>query len=326
MELHLIIKGIRKYLQLSQEDFANRLGMTRSNLSQMEIGRNTPSVALLNDLANIFHIDIRIVFQMINSDENVFLSLLPQLSSDLNKGKENGKERGNVSTDMSLDSRKTKSTPFEKEETKDSLFLPDSGKTKSTNIVELPVPVTDESEMVSVPLVDISVAAGSGYYNPDQLSEIDCIRFPKSMVKEGRTYLCVRIKGESMVPTLQDGGYLVIRLLERYEWQDVRDGHVYVISDTDGRAFVKRLKNRLSDFGFIVCMSDNPDVTHYRNFNLMENEINTIWHAEWYISAKMPNIHTTYYNKVSELEDKYDDVITQLQQVQREIRALSQPS
>lgn len=326
MELHLIIKGIRKYLQLSQEDFANKLGMTRSNLSQMEIGRNTPSVALLNDLANIFHIDIRIVFQMINSDENVFLSLLPQLSSDLNKGKENGKERGNVSTDMSLDSRKTKSTPFEKEETKDSLFLPDSGKTKSTNIVELPVPVTDESEMVSVPLVDISVAAGSGYYNPDQLSEIDCIRFPKSMVKEGRTYLCVRIKGESMVPTLQDGGYLVIRLLERYEWQDVRDGHVYVISDTDGRAFVKRLKNRLSDFGFIVCMSDNPDVTHYRNFNLMENEINTIWHAEWYISAKMPNIHTTYYNKVSELEDKYDDVITQLQQVQREIRALSQPS
>lgn len=326
MELHLIIKEIRKYLQLSQEDFANRLGMTRSNLSQMEIGRNTPSVALLNDLANIFHIDIRIVFQMINSDENVFLSLLPQLSSDLNKGKENGKERGNVSTDMSLDSRKTKSTPFEKEETKDSLFLPDSGKTKSTNIVELPVPVTDESEMVSVPLVDISVAASSGYYNPDQLSEIDCIRFPKSMVKEGRTYLCVRIKGESMVPTLQDGGYLVIRLLERYEWQDVRDGHVYVISDTDGRAFVKRLKNRLSDFGFIVCMSDNPDVTHYRNFNLMENEINTIWHAEWYISAKMPNIHTTYYNKVSELEDKYDDVITQLQQVQREIRALSQPS
>ena len=326
MELHLIIKGIRKYLQLSQEDFANRLGMTRSNLSQMEIGRNTPSVALLNDLANIFHIDIRIVFQMINSDENVFLSLLPQLSSDLNEGKENGKERGNVSTDMSLDSRKTKSTPFEKEETKDSLFLPDSGKTKSTNIVELPVPVTDGSEMVSVPLVDISVAAGSGYYNPDQLSEIDCIRFPKSMVKEGRTYLCVRIKGERMVPTLQDGGYLVIRLLERYEWQDVRDGHVYVISDTDGRAFVKRLKNRLSDFGFIVCMSDNPDVTHYRNFNLMENEINTIWHAEWYISAKMPNIHTTYYNKVSELEDKYDDVITQLQQVQREIRALSQPS
>lgn len=322
----MIIKGIRKYLQLSQEDFANRLGMTRSNLSQMEIGRNTPSVALLNDLANIFHIDIRIVFQMINSDENVFLSLLPQLSSDLNEGKENGKERGNVSTDMPLDSRKTKSTPFEKEETKDSLFLPDSGKTKSTNIVELPVPVTDGSEMVSVPLVDISVAAGSGYYNPDQLSEIDCIRFPKSMVKEGRTYLCVRIKGESMVPTLQDGGYLVIRLLERYEWQDVRDGHVYVISDTDGRAFVKRLKNRLSDFGFIVCMSDNPDVTHYRNFNLMENEINTIWHAEWYISAKMPNIHTTYYNKVSELEDKYDDVITQLQQVQREIRALSQPS
>ncbi|MEO3210718.1 S24 family peptidase [Parabacteroides distasonis] len=300
----------------TNKEFADSIDYLPQSLGEVLKGRRDVTIEVIRKLVIEYPISLDYIFTgegtMLIEDKNRWLpKWLPKwLPTD-----------GNNS-----ESRKTKSTPFEKEETKDSLFLPDSGKTKSTNIVELPVPVTDESEMVSVPLVDISVAAGSGYYNPDQLSEIDCIRFPKSMVKEGRTYLCVRIKGESMVPTLQDGGYLVIRLLERYEWQDVRDGHVYVVSDTDGRAFVKRLKNRLSDFGFIVCMSDNPDVTHYRNFNLMENEINTIWHAEWYISAKMPNIHTTYYNKVSELEDKYDDVITQLQQVQREIRALSQPS
>ena len=65
---------------------------------------------------------------------------------------------------------------------------------------------------------------------------------------------------------------------------------VYVVTDRDGKAYVKRVKNRL-DKGFIVCMSDNPD------------EIHTIWHAEWYISAKMPYIHQTYYTKVSQLED-----------------------
>lgn len=223
------------------------------------------------------------------------------INKDDLEGNPNGNPNGNL-------------TPF---------FMPNSGKTTGTNIIEVPVPVEDESEMVAIPVVDISVAAGSGFYNPDKLSEIDCIRMPRSMVKGGQPHLCVRIKGESMVPTLQDGGYLIIRLLDRSEWCDIHDGHVYVVSEVAGRAFVKRLKNRLSEHGFVVCMSDSADVQRYPNFNLMENELNTIWHAEWYISAKMPNIHATYYNKVSQLEDKYDDVVNQLQQISREIRALA---
>lgn len=331
MELHLIIKSIRKHAGLSQEDFANKLGMTRSNLSQMEIGRNTPSIALLNDIANIFHINIGVVFQMINSDEKDLPTLLPKLS-DQNNCNPNCNPSCNLNTNLPPETGKTKSTndvhldahpnahlnahptPF---------FMPNTGKTTGTNIVELPVPVEDESELVAIPVVDISVAAGSGFYNPDHLSEIDCIRMPRSMVKGSQPHLCVRIKGESMVPTLQDGGYLIIRLLDPSEWRDIRDGHVYVVAEKEGRAFVKRLKNRFVEHGFIVCMSDSADVQRYPNFNLMEYEINTIWHAEWYISAKMPNIHATYYNKVSLLEDKYDEVVNQLQQLTGEVRALA---
>lgn len=310
MELHLIIKGIRKYIGLSQEEFANKLGITRSNLSQMEIGRNTPSVALLNDIANIFHIDIRIVFQMINSDEKIFPSLLSSLFLDNNttEGNQKGNLEGNLSSDLLSKSRNSKSTTFEKEESPTSIFLPASGKSTSTKIIKVPVPVEDDSDTVNIPVVDISVAAGSGFYNPDFISEIDKIRFPRSMVKRNHTYLCVRIKGESMVPTLQDGGYLIIRLLDRSEWQYIRDEHVYVVASNEGSAFVKRLKNRFKDHGFIVCMSDNPDLMVFPNFNLFENEINTIWYAEWYISAKMPNIHKVYYNKVSELEDAFNEI------------------
>lgn len=328
MDLNLIIKAIRKHLGLSQEDFANNLGITRSNLSQMEIGRNTPSVILLNDIANKFHIDIRVVFQMINAPEENLLHLLPLLSN----GKEDGKEDGNPTPDSTPESGKTKSAQNNVPENvltnvpTQPIFSPESGKTKSTTIVEIPIAKSDNPDLIGIPVVDISVAAGNGYENPDYLSEVDAIYFPRTMMKSGDTYLCVRIKGESMTPTLQDGGYLVIRLLDRSEWANIHDGHVYVVSDRDGRSFVKRLKNRLSQHGFIVCMSDNPDVTRFRNFNLSEDELNTVWHAEWYVSAKMPNIHTTYYSKVGELEDKYDDVINQLQQIRRDIRALSQPS
>lgn len=242
----------------------------------------------------------------------------------------------NLTVDSSPNIGKTKSTTLENEENNTPLFLPSSGKTTSTKIIEVPVPVVDDSELMNVPVVDISVAAGTGCYNSDYMEEIDYIRFPRSMVKGNHAYLCVRIKGESMVPTLQDGGYLVIRLLDRAEWQNVRDGHVYVVSDTEGRAFVKRLKNRFNQHGFIVCMSDNPDPMGYPNFNLMADEINTIWHADWYISAKMPNIHLTYYKKVGEMEDamailqegykEFSGLANEVKQLRNEIKALSNPS
>lgn len=158
-------------------------------------------------------------------------------------------------------------------------------------------------DIVSIPIVEISVAAGDGYYNGDALDVIDNIQLPQSMVKRGSQYFCVRVKGESMAPTLLDSSFLVIRLLDRGEWEYMPEEQVYVVTDRDGKAYVKRVKNRL-DKGFIVCMSDNPDKAYYPNFNLQTDEIHTIWHAEWYISAKMPNIHQTYYTKVSHLEDE----------------------
>lgn len=157
-------------------------------------------------------------------------------------------------------------------------------------------------DVVNIPIVEISVAAGDGYYNSDTLDVIDSIQLPQSMVKRGSQYFCVRVKGESMAPTLLDSSFLVIRLLDRGEWEYMPEEQVYVVTDRDGKAYVKRVKNRL-DKGFIVCMSDNPDKAYYPNFNLQTDEIHTIWHAEWYISAKMPNIHQTYYTKVSHLED-----------------------
>lgn len=74
----------------------------------------------------------------------------------------------------------------------------------------------------------------------------------------------------------------------------------------------------------------------YPNFNLMENEVNTIWHAEWYISAKMPNIHNTSYKKVGELEDAIEELregykgfsslAEEMKRMRGEIKALSQHS
>lgn len=307
------LRFLRVQKGLNLDEFAF-LGIKKGTMSNYELGKTEPKFDVLLALSKFFGISV----------DDFLTKSLEEL--DANKGKEEGK----VSPENIFKSGKTNSTEnisshgylngyFDGYPTPS--FLPESGKTKSTNIIELPVVKSDNADMIGVPVVDISVAAGYGFENPDYLTEVDAIYFPKSMIHNGKNYLCVRIKGESMAPTLQDGGYLVIRLLDRAEWQYIREGYVYVVSDREGRAYVKRLKNRFSK-GFIVCMSDNPDVTRYPNFNLFEDEINTVWYAEWYVSAKMPNIHTTYYHKVGELEDKYDDILNRMQQMQREIRAL----
>lgn len=192
--------------------------------------------------------------------------------------------------------------------------------TEKSTYLEL---VSSDDESATIPLVDISVAAGcGGYDNPEYLEIVDSIRMPFSMIRRHAKYFCIRVKGESMAPTILDSSYVIVRLLERQEWQDMPEQHVYVISDRDGRAYIKRVKNRLREHGFITCMSDNPDKANYPNFNIQYDEINTILHAEWYFSAKMPNIHETYYKKVSDLEDKYDILENQMSKILKRIAPL----
>lgn len=179
-----------------------------------------------------------------------------------------------------------------------------------------PHQIIKEDHTVSIPMVDISVAAGCcGYDNPSFMDYVDDIKMPSSMIKNNATYFCVRVKGESMSPTILDSSYVILRLLDRPEWKDMPNGHVYVVSDREGRAYIKRIKNRFREHGFIVCTSDNTDKINYPNFNIEEENINCILHAEWYISAKMPNLNETYYDKVNHLENDVDWLKKQMKQM-----------
>jgi phage repressor protein C with HTH and peptisase S24 domain len=158
-----------------------------------------------------------------------------------------------------------------------------------------------------IPITDISVAAGDGHFNNDYIENVESLRLPIQFLKPNSTYLCVKIKGVSMSPTLQDGGYVIIRQLDRSEWAKMPDERIFVISDREGKTVLKRVKNRFKQ-GFIVCRSDSPDQATFPTFNLQVDEINSIWYVEWYFSAKMPNIHDQFYSRLQLLEDRVDEL------------------
>jgi transcriptional regulator with XRE-family HTH domain len=170
--------------------------------------------------------------------------------------------------------------------------------------------ISKEEQGSYIPITDITAAAGNGFINGDNITTLDQIQLPQHLLKNG-TYIAVKIKGESMSPTLQDGGFLIIRLLERNEWPHMPNEHIFVICDKEGKTFAKRVKNRYQK-GFYVLMSDNPDKASFANFNLEIEEVNSIWHAEWYLSARMPNIHDQYYSRLQRLEDNVDELLKRM--------------
>lgn len=158
----------------------------------------------------------------------------------------------------------------------------------------------------AVPLTDLAAAAGHGALNEEYFDAGEVIHVPSRFLKTG-SHIAVRVKGDSMSPTLQDGGYVIIRNLDPGDWDRFPNEQVAVVVNREGHAYLKRLKNRFRQ-GFITLMSDNPDKTSHPNFNLQREEILTLWHVEWYLSAKMPNIHDQYYSRLQRLEDKYEDM------------------
>lgn len=165
----------------------------------------------------------------------------------------------------------------------------------------------DRSDIKLVPIVDITSAAGDGACNPDYSDKIGDVALPANLLKHG-VHECVGIRGESMLPTLQSGGYIIHRLLDRSEWEDIKNERVYTVVDREGLARTKRLRNRLREGGFLVLTSDNPDKATYPNLNLYADEIHCIFEVEWYLSAKIPNIHDAYYSRMQGMIDDIDDL------------------
>jgi Predicted transcriptional regulator len=184
---------------------------------------------------------------------------------------------------------------------------------ESNNII-LPAPVLQDSpvqlrlkeNIIQIPVFDAAFAAGlSGCINGTKPDVEEYLAIPQTMLRRGAVYAGIRSKGHSMSPTIFDSDRLIVRLLDKGEWMDMRDEHVYAIIDNESRGFLKRVKNRFNQ-GFIVCMSDNIDKINYPNFTMQADEVVSIWHADLHVSALMPNINETYYSRLKRLEDKVD--------------------
>lgn len=110
-------------------------------------------------------------------------------------------------------------------------------------------------DFVAVPRVDAEASAGPGAVNGG-VEVIGTLAFRLDWIRaEGvdpRNAMLVTVTGDSMSPRIEKGDLV---LLDRSR-REIRNGRLYIFSDTDGETRLKRL-HRL-DRRSLALLSDNP--------------------------------------------------------------------
>lgn len=166
----------------------------------------------------------------------------------------------------------------------------------------------DEEQNENIQLVPVKASAGylSGYADPEYIQDLPSFRLP--MLPIG-TYRAFEIKGDSMLP-LQPGSIVIGEYVEN--WEDLKDGHTYIIlSDSDGVVY-KRVFNQPENQSVITCQSDNPS---YPPFEVHAKDILEIWKAKLFISKAEPFQDTTVTQ---------NEMMQMLQHLQKQVNDLKQ--
>jgi repressor LexA len=175
----------------TQAEFANRIGIGRSTLTEILSGKHIPTLATINLISKTFNVN-------------------PEW---LKTGK-------------------------------GEMFLKNEEDIFSHPSVE---------QIIYFPVV-AKVGAGFPQDN-NQIEVIEYIPLPASMNLDKNKHFIVKVHGDSMEPTLQDGDYVIAKYYYNGA-TDIPNKKVVIVRDDNGELYVKRLYKGKNG---IVFISDNPD-------------------------------------------------------------------
>lgn len=148
----------------------------------------------------------------------------------------------------------------------DALVRGDLSKTSLDGLMKVgknrmlfPVLIDDDGRDM-VELVPLKASAGylKGYADPEYMERLPRMKLPFLPTGKHRAF---PIKGDSM-PPIKEGAFVVAKFVERFE--DVKNGHTYVIVTKDDGLSYKRVFNLNIKKGFMECHSDNKIYQPYK--------------------------------------------------------------
>jgi transcriptional regulator len=170
------------------------------------------------------------------------------------------------------------------------------------------VVVVDDADNDRIPLVPIKAQAGylTGYDDPVFLETLPTYSVPD--LNNG-IFRMFEVDGLSMMPTLQDGSYVVGQFVENWEWLS-NDRVCVVVTDEEG-IVVKRVSNRIRKNNTIVCRSDNRA---YPNLTINIENIKEIWECKMQLSFDFSPPSEEYQTFLT-LEKQIQDLLGRMDEI-----------
>ena len=252
MSIGLRIKELRNVKKLNQLDFADKIGIKQSPLSQMESGKILPSIETLSKIIRVFNISYS---WLIDGEGDMFL--------EETKSEENVIKKNDNINDNNFDNKpKVQKMLSNKESSYNIVSLPSNRKTK-----DAVYPIQE------IPLYDLVATAGlkelfSGGKSATQV--LDTIKIPHLPKCDG----AISITGDSMYPLLKSGDMV---LYKEVPLDSIFYGEMYLlayqIDDWEEYITVKYVqKSELGD-EYLKLVSQNQ---HHQPRNVKKAQITAI--------------------------------------------------
>lgn len=266
------IKFIRKQKSMTQQSFADLIGIKRSSLGAYEEGRAKPNYETIQTIARKFNISIdKLLTQDLAkiADESVFGNSRHTIThySNQNSG-------GRAPVDI---------------------------EGKKLRVLSITV---DENDNENIELVPDKARAGylDGYADPQYIEKLPKFRLP--FLPQG-TYRAFEIKGDSMLP-LQPGSVVVGEYVA--DWLDVKNDETYIVVSQNEGIVYKRVLNNIGENKTLILKSDNEAFPPYP---IKIEDVVEMWNAKAFISKELPstNNDTTLEKLMSTVIELQQEVI-----------------
>jgi SOS-response transcriptional repressor LexA len=161
-----------------------------------------------------------------------------------------------------------------------------------------------------IPVISMRAAANSlmGIQNNERVEVNSFIELPKEIIGSG-IIIAVQVRGVSMSPVILDGSLAIIRMLERPEWREFRNGWIHLVYTEAYGAQIKYLRRSERNPSFIVLESENPTE---ETLTIEASEILGLWEWRGSLNLKFISLKKTLYDRIDKLEAAYFDLQTQI--------------
>ena len=175
-----------------------------------------------------------------------------------------------VATDLATDSLASRPDPAIKSD-------PEENKDRPYTVI-----VSEkDTEQERIAVVPVSARAGysTGIMDPSYIEKLPTFNLPLPEISKFKSYRVFQIAGDSMVPIIDPGDYLLAEYVEN--WREMKDGETYVlVTQSDGILYKRVRKNKDQ----LQLISEN---TEYDPFKIPAQEVMELWKPRGTISFRI---------------------------------------